>query len=548
LKEVGDDQQDQDWCQYASCPTLLTDCQPDQWHINCEDVDKTMSCLVSPAPESFHVLHSVISNIHDKNSPNTLNDLRALSSFIVKPDYSIELFLDCDMLKWRLIPRSNCELSVIYPCECIQEGKAELYHEHNALQLSRIALDLATKAPNDPRIFPQIHDIALQAEKRLALTMGSDLRGPTSSDASFNFALAGVQRSGSLFQTLRCIGVHELKRAGLRASFKPKHILQMVEKFAACDTQHAFDLYHIAGDILDKKGYIDSALIEKLKDGNFGFHCERPLIWLWRFSSRQKKVSEIVSKSQEQRSIIWDNIFTDPSLPLVVDVGSGMGASLLNLSTLISRDESAEESSKADDHALQMTWSGFNYVGADLNLSMVNFGNGIISRDSTARRTGRAHFFCLSAEDFLIELHSYPGSVALIMINFPSPFRLAENGAGNSQLPSKHSNRFMVSKEVLASVAGLLSNNSGNGLFLFQTKCEDVAVHVKNDCLSLGTLECIPCNNSVDDIEHLYKTSGKRPKRVDEWLKATPSVERAEGRMFSNTPLLPKAGRPETEV
>ena len=129
--------------------------------------------------------------------------------------------------------------------------------------------------------------------------MGSDLKGPTASDACFNFSLAGLQHSYGLFRTLTRVGIHELKRTGRRASFKPKHILHMVEKFAACDIQgqHAIDLYHAAGECLETKGYDDSGLIESLKDGNFGVHSPRPLIWLWRFSSRQKKC-QLVIRSQ----------------------------------------------------------------------------------------------------------------------------------------------------------------------------------------------------------------------------------------------------------
>ena len=266
-----------------------------------------------------------------------------------------------------------------------------------------------------------------------------------------------------------------------------------------------------------------------------------------RFSSRQKKVplSEFVSKSSSKRNIEWSEVFSDSSKPLVVDVGSGMGTSLLNLSTLANTDGGS-----VGGDSLQLAWSDFNYAGTDLNQNLVNFGNGIVSRDNT-RRGGRLQFFCLSAEDFLTELQSYPGGLALIMINFPSPFRLAVD-AGNSQLPSKHSNQFMLTGRVLNLIAELLSSNAkpdgDDGIFLFQTKCEDIAVHLMNECIALGKLECIPFNYPVSDIDRQYKISGKRPKRVDEWLKSVPTAERAEGSIFSSNPILPKEGRPETEV
>jgi len=493
-----------------------------------------LGSLVSPAPESFHILHSLLSKINDevecfdRNFPagKYNNDLKALSSFLIKDNYSLVLYLDSDLVKWKIEP--GC----INLCNDIEESQIELYHKHNTLELSRMASDIAAKNLSNPVISPKIHHLARQAEvwnplfhsifsipycvhvsnltleiflvqKRLTLTMGSDLRGPTASDACFNFSLAGLQHSDGLFRTLTRVGIHELKRTGRRASFKPTHVLHMVEKFAACDIQgqYAIDLYHDAGECLETKGYDDFGLIKSLKDGNFGFHSPRPLIWLWRFSSRQKKLStgDSISNPKGTRSIGWAEIFDDTSKPLVVDIGSGLGASLLNLSTLTN-----------------------NYD---------------------------AKYFCTSAENFLSELQFYTGGTALIMINFPSPYRLSVTGSGNSQLPTMNSNQFMVTKEILEQISRLLSKSDdvgGENFFLFQTKCEDVAVLVKNECLALGTLEPVPCKNPMKDIDIQYENRGKRPKRVDDWL--TPLAERAEGSMYSSTPLLPTVGRPETEV
>lgn len=152
------------------CPSLLSDdCKSDQWHDFCEDVDEIMVGLVSPAPASFCVLHSTISRINGEREGfsgniggTALNDLRALS-FLIKPEFAIDLFEDADVLKWRLVPRAG--FRVIHDCEdCIQRGKPELYHEHNPLQLSRLAVDLATNTPNDPMNLSKVHYFARQAE------------------------------------------------------------------------------------------------------------------------------------------------------------------------------------------------------------------------------------------------------------------------------------------------------------------------------------------------------------------------------------------------
>lgn len=104
-KRSGVDDSHQTEC--TTCPTLLNAYQFEQWHKLCEDVDKVLGSLVSPAPESFHILHSLLSKINDevecfdRNFPagKYNNDLKALSSFLIKENYSIVLYLDSDLVK-----------------------------------------------------------------------------------------------------------------------------------------------------------------------------------------------------------------------------------------------------------------------------------------------------------------------------------------------------------------------------------------------------------------------------------------------------------------
>jgi len=398
-----------------------------------------------------------------------------------------------------------------------------------------------------PSIIPVHHfilPISIESiKKRLTLTFGSDLRGRMSADASFQLALAGVQQSSHIFDALVDIGIHELHRAGDRSSFEPIYILQMIEKFAACgfESSAVLQMYHTAGLCLQKKGYSDTSLIDSLKNGEFGLQSDRPLLWLWRFSARQKKVvlSDYVSSAS---SISWDDIYHDTSKGLVVDIGCGCGVSLLNLSRITDK-ESADDIS-ADIPA--MKWSDYNFAGADLNLAMVEYANGVVSRQDLDE-TGRTHFFHLSALETLSNLQSYPGKIEMIMIQFPSPYRLSVEGtSGNSQLPSASTDGFMISKDVVEMVSKLLNDR---GLLLFQTKCEDVAIHTKNLFLGTDKLECLPCIAPVQDIDHVYnQKQRRRPKRVEDWIKMCPETERAEGDIWSSRPLMPMMGRTETEV
>ena len=163
-KRSGVDDSHQTEC--TTCPTLLNAYQFEQWHKLCEDVDKVLGSLVSPAPESFHILHSLLSKINDevecfdRNFPagKYNNDLKALSSFLIKENYSILLYLDSDLVKWKIEP--GC----INLCNDIQESQIELYHKHNTLELSRMASDIAAKNLSNPVISLKIHHLARQAE------------------------------------------------------------------------------------------------------------------------------------------------------------------------------------------------------------------------------------------------------------------------------------------------------------------------------------------------------------------------------------------------
>ena len=94
---------------------------------------------------------------------NFVNDLKALSSFLVKPYYGIELYLDHHMIKWKVIKCDGC-CEVIHPWECIEDVETELYQKRDTLQLSKMALDVATEYPNDYQTKQKIYDITLQAK------------------------------------------------------------------------------------------------------------------------------------------------------------------------------------------------------------------------------------------------------------------------------------------------------------------------------------------------------------------------------------------------
>ena len=301
----------------------------------------------------------------------------------------------------------------------------------------------------------------------------SELGGRTASDAAFWFALAG-SRDGDLFHDLADIASWELNRFGQRPSFRSKYILQIVERFAAAGLKQHDKLERIARVCLLKKAEeeeqaeVESGMsrskcgsegdeednITNIDTENFlNLHSDRSLLLIWKFATKQKKqrtflrsamksweeyheaecddespveTASIDSYNEENRinkeqdiitpSYDWDKIFEDVSRPLVVDVGCGMGVSLLGLASTTDQLPSTKESSRL---MLGETteWSDCNFVGVDLGALGIEYGRGVAHRWGLE---GSLHFAIDAAEDFCQQLELYPGEIRCCMIQFPT--------------------------------------------------------------------------------------------------------------------------------
>ena len=154
----------------SSCTTLTDFNSEQQWLDYCDDIDKAQENLISPAPESFHVIHTAISKLNKElgniSDSNHYNDLKALSTYLLKTNVGIELYTESGVIRWRVIPscNSNESIKVLINSGCIADGRVELYHNYNSLQLSKMAIDLAIMNTNDPNSLSKIQNIAVQAE------------------------------------------------------------------------------------------------------------------------------------------------------------------------------------------------------------------------------------------------------------------------------------------------------------------------------------------------------------------------------------------------
>ena len=392
------------------------------------------------------------------------------------------------------------------------------------------------------------------------------MRGRKAADAAFWFALAGV-KDQRVLDLLADVCRKELERFGTNSSCRVKDITQMMDRFAACGLQHA-GLERVAKDCLTQKltGNVDTSqtiLTENLLD----LHSDRCLLMLWKFAARQKKQQSFLQSAKihweksrpldgkddqptdhlvhtdDSSPLDWFKCFDDPSRPLVVDIGCGMGISLLGLA---SSTVGISTRPPHNDDVLQIS-SESNFLGIDLSSLAIGYAQGVSRRLGLQ---GRLHYAVDTAESVLAHIaNTYPGNVSLALIQFPTPYRLpmmnTTTTGGNSQLPNSAHEGFMVSPALLQQIRRVLSQPEGT--LLLQSNCEDVAVWMLHAARNVG-LEPVPMRSfrtSDDDIDR-GREMDRLPQRTRHWLER--NGERAVGSSWSDVPLLPRRASTETEV
>ena len=412
--------------------------------------------------------------------------------------------------------------------------------------------------------------LLLNPERSAGVTIAAgELHGRKAADAALWFALSGIDDVG-LFDDLVAITTDELRRFGRNPGCRAKDVLHIIERIAMAgiDTDSSRALYRVAVNCLEAKmtsvdgdgveSNIDyKSIISSLSDNSFGLHSDRSLLGLWRFSTRQRKQRSFFenaarhfdSQFREHETTVdaslrefgnveqynWSAMFEDPSRPLVVDIGCGMGVSLLGLasSTPDSIDDQAE---------IQIDWSQCNFIGIDLSHLTIGFGQSVRSRWGL----GNLAFVVDSAESCLIRIcASYPGKVALAMIQFPTPYRFQDDAISsaaqrgfNSQLPDgATSDDFMVTENLLSRIHNVLSESKSQ--LLIQSNCEDVAVHIRNVATKkVGFKSRL--------VSHPVTSLVPATQRAERWVAA--KGERPISEFWSSRSLLPLRGRTETEV
>jgi len=236
-------------------------------------------------------------------------------------------------------------------------------------------------------------------------------------------------------------------------------------------------------------------------------------------------------------------MFHDPSLPLVVDLGCGMGVSLHGLATL--RDEAKH--SNQTGQTIHLHWSKCNYIGVDLSRLAIGYANAIASRSGVS---ARLQYVVDSAETFLQTIAAYPGNVHLLLIQFPTPYRLNHQSElptsmpeskGNRQLPKHPYAGFMVTANLFKLARDALL--PGSGKLLLQSNCEDVAVYMRKLATEHGAFDAVPIPNPLNSFQ---QSNTRTPQRTLDYIKM--GGQRALGMGWAAGPLLPRRGSTETEL
>jgi len=506
------------------------------------------------------------------------SQIEACTERIISPGYQIEL---------KDIPRKDGGGSNVVPQ--LKESIERSERGASVLQLSHIALGHAiVSAEKDVALDGQVlDDIVIQALARIETTGAAELRGRKAADAAFWFALSGASSPNAveLFDSLTRIAIDELERFGNKPSCRAKDVMHIAERLYATGItgDPSKQLSNIAAKCLIGKDFrgqntsTKTGVIELLQRNEFDLHCDKPLLWLWRFSIRQKKQRSFLrgatqsyeryrrgdknqsdlgitsgddEKKREEENYNWSELFVDQTRPLVVDIGCGYGVSLHGLATL--KEQDLARSSKDE---LDIEWDKCNYLGIDLSRTAIGFANSLSSRWGIS---GRLAYVVGSAEDVLQALlATYPGNICLAMIQFPTPFKLqkasykdtaSESNAeeakakGNAQLPKHPYADFMVTSNLLHITKEVLS--ASRGRLILQSNVEDVAVFMRHLAEESG-FSVVPVSNAITSFDEV---KARVPQRTKEYIKMGGNRKRALGEGWAGEALLPRRGATETEV
>lgn len=328
-----------------------------------------------------------------------------------------------------------------------------------------------------------------------------NLPGRKAADAAFAFAMGGCDND-ALFEELADCALGELDRTGSGR----RHVAERLAAAALrsdhpifLKTAQEFAVHHVNS-----------------------YFSRRASIWRWRFVKRAgfvpRPVDQMFSAPQ----------FEDASLPLVIDVGCGLGQSALGLAECLGKRK-------------------YNVLGVDATPECVR------AASSVARRlNSSARFVHGDALDSLRWARDdYEGPVSLTLIQFPSPFSLEDPTV------TVRGEQFMLTDTLLELLKGV------GGQLYVTSNVEDVAVRALELCSKhlnstdrlrddvVSDIATIATQSAENDEQQLFPPLFERarvPRREERWASSSQNNPRAVGFPWLEESPFPAIAWTETEV
>ena len=514
------------------------------------EMDSLLKCLVTPAHHALYIIHHAVQTCGDfaTGLSHCGSLLKPNCRFVVNSDSSREVGrnrnnhgidddLICPGVHFNAICERNQEDTMVPVGWSMVEDFITTKKLMTIINQQTASIDLLRYLES--------------LRRHLFINLGSDIRDKA---ADVALALSMVPLSTTLesicvnriIKILCHVASKEIARRRNK-SRKPVELLTTCEKFAAagCSGGCLQLVVSEAREVTEALNGSDSIPSQTVSNNlaDLNFWSERALLVLWRKSHPLHKVSENdFDSALSMEDIILDPPkFDDPSLPLIVDVGCGLGVTLLGLAALAEGQLSDE---KSGSERLQLEWSKYNYLGADYSLNATRWASSLTMRMNLS---GRCHFLHASAETLMAYADRAEVKVKMVLIQFPTPYRLDHDdirGGRNEKLPrSSDDPMFLANETFLTRCTEVLTHNGVDSerYILLQSNCEDVALQLHESIVSRNVVavDALRPRNSFNGLEVSSRTKS--------WLRSRDGerTHRALGRQWSSEPILPVATETE---
>lgn len=534
------------------------------------EMDRLLKSLKTPAHHALYTIHHAFQHCKD------VQEALLHCHHLVKPDYSLIFDQNSSNEFRKHVEKSHGKDAMSIDDSLLLPG---LYFHTNQRSKGNPLLEgwnqiYGKKAMSTKKILQRLTSVSKSGKSQassktisilkelynhLFTSLGTDVRDGTA-DIALTLSMIPIHteeeatQMNTIMDVLTHVAALEIERRSMKISRRSVEILMIVEKLAAAGCEGIYmdkALYAARLALPNSQNYdtITKDTLDSLMTLNLW--SSRSLLWLWRKGHVFHKVTE---KDFNTALTLEDlcrhpPLFDDPTLPLVVDVGCGLGISLLGLAC-----DSGESRGK---YQLDLNWTEYNYLGSDLSLTAIQWANALALRRGISKRCKFVH---ACTETVLEYLNRMKIDVKLILLQFPTPYRLQgetsleheKKGPGcNEKLPlGPEDPTFMANETILRQMVTILGSHKDvdqKRYILLQSNCEDVALNIYDSLIALG-LKALNIEKSRISFDEQTISS-----RTKSWLEiqrmtsdSSVNIRRAAGYHWADEPLIPV--RTETEV